>query len=206
MGATGDSLPLRDDARRNYERIVTAAESVFAERGLDAPISEIAQRAGVGEATLYRRFESKADLIYELYARRLRTLEPDVARAFGREDAREGLLEVFRVTLELLARDRGFTEAALRLGPDAVPRDVHDAFFAPLAQLLARAQAQGTIRNDIDAADLPILLRMLSVTAWPSRSQPTEPQIWSRYLEFLEHGLCPTSSPPPRAPQPLPRP
>ncbi|HET8822691.1 MAG TPA: helix-turn-helix domain-containing protein, partial [Thermoleophilaceae bacterium] len=54
---------LRADAARNRERIVAAAASVFAKRGLDASTSEIAHEAGVGEATLFRRFPCKDDLI-----------------------------------------------------------------------------------------------------------------------------------------------
>ena len=67
----GSDRSLRADAERNRQRIVEAARSVFAERGLDAPLDAIAERAGVGQATLYRRFPRREDLIVACFAPKL---------------------------------------------------------------------------------------------------------------------------------------
>src|SRR5688500_20234163 len=94
---------LRADAARNRELIIAAAASVFAERGLDAATAEIAHRAGVGEATLFRRFPSKDDLIDANIETRLEEFaaladaaatEPDPAVALAR--FRQALANQFR--------------------------------------------------------------------------------------------------------------
>src|SRR3954451_7908062 len=72
--------PLRADAERNRSRILAAAREVFARRGLDAGLDEIARHAGVGTATVYRRFPDKQDLIGALFEDRL---DQVIALAYG---------------------------------------------------------------------------------------------------------------------------
>ena len=73
--------PLRADARRNQDLIVAAAGEAIAEHGLEASMEEIARRAGVGAATLYRRFPSKQELLRAVLDARLSELEPQIAAA-----------------------------------------------------------------------------------------------------------------------------
>src|SRR5829696_2163921 len=81
---------LRADAERNRERILAAAREVFAERGLDAPFDAIAQRAGVGQATLYRRFPRREDLIVACFAPNLAEYAAAVEEALRVPDAWTG--------------------------------------------------------------------------------------------------------------------
>ena len=76
-----DAPSKRRDAVANAARVVAAAAEVFAERGLDAPIPEIAKRAGVGKATVYRNFPTKADLVMAIALDRMATIRGSVGRA-----------------------------------------------------------------------------------------------------------------------------
>src|SRR5215469_8592592 len=67
-GGSVDGRPRRADARRNYERVLAAAKEVFGELGVTAPLDEIARRAGVGNATMYRHFPSRRELVIAVYA------------------------------------------------------------------------------------------------------------------------------------------
>jgi len=78
---------LRADARRNRERIIAAARVAFAEHGLDVGVAEIAHRAGVGTATLFRRFPTKQDLVVAVMEECMAHMQELVARA-GEAEAR----------------------------------------------------------------------------------------------------------------------
>src|SRR4051794_27070525 len=157
---------LRSDAQRNRERIVEAAHAAFAELGLDVGVDEIARRAGVGVGTLYRRFPTKQSLVAAIFDARLDELQPAIDAALAEEDPWTGFVSLVLATVERQAADRGFMQmVVLRLGPDAVPAEVRRRFFAPLEELLARAQAAGQARADVTAADLPAIVRMAGATA-----------------------------------------
>src|SRR5688572_30208687 len=85
-----ENRPLRADAERNRQRIIEAARLVFAERGLDAPMDAIAERAGVGQATLYRRFPQREDLVVACFAPRLDEYADAVEEALREPDAWQG--------------------------------------------------------------------------------------------------------------------
>src|SRR3954454_19919496 len=85
--APGPSLPRRADARRNRERVIAAAAEVFAQKGLDAGVPEIAARAGVGKATVYRSFPSKEHLVAAVACDRLDWITETTTAALLRADA-----------------------------------------------------------------------------------------------------------------------
>src|SRR3954469_19812482 len=97
---------LRADAARNLELILEAAEEVFAEKGNEACVADIARRAGVGQATIFRRFETKDDLIAAVMEQRLGLLIEAADRASRRKRAWDGLREFMMAATELHARDR----------------------------------------------------------------------------------------------------
>ena len=157
---------LRTDARRNRERIVAAARRCFAEHGLEVGVDEIARQAGVGMGTLYRRFPTKTSLIHAIFEQSLDELQPAIDRALAADDPWEGFVELLLAGVAQQARDHGFGQmVVLRLGPEAVPEDTRRRFLAPLGELLARAQAAGTVRRDITAGDVPAIVRMAGATA-----------------------------------------
>src|SRR6195952_3672740 len=110
--------PLRKDAARNRERILGAAGEVFAERGLDVTLDDIARHAGVGVGTVYRRFADKDQLIEALFDRRLEQITELAQQSLAADDAFAGLVGFMTSSLELQAADRGLRELAFtgRLG------------------------------------------------------------------------------------------
>jgi AcrR family transcriptional regulator len=152
---------LRRDAQLNRERIIEAARACFAESGLDVGVEEISRRAGVGMGTLYRRFPTKQSLVHAIFEDGLDRLQDAIDQALAAEDPWEGFVGMILATVERQAADHGFGQmVVLRLGPAAIPDTVRRRFFGPLEDLLERAQAAGQVRTDIDAEDLPAIVRM----------------------------------------------
>src|SRR4051794_35027271 len=105
--------PLRADAERNRERILAAAAEVFAERGLDVSLDDIAAHAGVGVGTVYRRFPDKDDLIDALFEAKIDGAVQLASDALEIEDPWEGLVTFIRGMCAMQAADRGFKDALL---------------------------------------------------------------------------------------------
>ncbi|SDS28946.1 TetR/AcrR family transcriptional regulator [Microlunatus soli] len=154
-----DPGELRIDARNNRDRIVAAAAEAFAERGLDISMAAIARRAGVGVATLFRRFPTKPALVDAVFARQFRdcgdlleaaVADPDPWRAFC------GLLESVR---RMQVADRGFAEAFILAGSSGAMTDERISFTEKgFAVLIERAQHAGRLRPDFSVADLVLVL------------------------------------------------
>jgi AcrR family transcriptional regulator len=150
---------LRSDAEDNRARVLAAARELFAERGLEVPMRAIARSAGVGPATLYRRFPTKQDLIDAAFADELSACRSIVAEACADADAWRGFCSVVTGIGELNARNRGFIEAFMSTFPDAVDIAVHRAgMLRSLADLCRRAQEIGALRADFVLDDLVIVL------------------------------------------------
>lgn len=187
--------PLRVDAARNRERLIAAAAEVFAERGLDASTFEIAARAGVSEATLFRRFPQKDDLKIAI----LRAFNDDLvnlAVAAESVDDPWGALEKFLVTAcARIAGDRAFFEALSegRLMHPSMAEGRED-LLRPLAGIVRRAQDAGCLRTDIKPQDL----LFLACSAGHSRIpiEGVREDIWRRYLGVVLDGLRPEGSTP----------
>ena len=109
--AVSDERTLRTDAARNRGRIVAAAAEVFAERGLEASVAEVAERAGVGSATVFRRFPTKQDLVDTIIADQLDAVVADAAAAAADPDPRRGLETFCERTCMAQAHDQGFKQA-----------------------------------------------------------------------------------------------
>jgi AcrR family transcriptional regulator len=183
---------MRTDARRNAERIVRAAEQVFMESGADVLLEEISRRAGVGAATLYRHFGSKAELagaVVELaFAEQV---EPALQQALDdSQDALTMLVAALEAVMTMIAQHRNALEAAKQ--PGHFPTGLVGHFYGRLGMLLARAQQQGTVRPDLDIEDLPRLTMMVLNTMWLNDT----PGNWRRYLMLLLDALQPAAARP----------
>jgi AcrR family transcriptional regulator len=196
---------LRADAARNRERIIEAATEVFAEQGLEASTAEIAARAGVGEATLFRRFESKDELIVAIIEARMAQGLHALAEALERDDPGQALEDWLEWAVGDLAGDLGFFEAARDqcLVSPAVA-EVRREILARLTELLGRAQSAGAVRSDIAPQDLSFLI---SAAASATAKMPVpgmRADLWRRYLGIILDGLRPEGAtklrpaPPPR--------
>lgn len=150
---------LRADARQNRERILEAARETYAVHGVDAPVTAIARRAGVGVATLYRRFPTRDALVEEAFAEQLAQCVAVLDEALEDPDPWHGFCSVIEQVCAKQAHDRGFTAAFLSQFPGnaGYARDRTRAEQA-LAQLVRRAQDSGRLRADFALSDLPLLL------------------------------------------------
>lgn len=180
--------PLRVDAERNRGRILAAAARVFAERGLDVSLDDIAAAAGVGVGTVYRRFPDKDALIDALFEDRIAEVEQAARDALAIEDPWDGFQTFMRSACRLQAEDRGLKEALL--GRDRGRERLLQGRnrIAPLAtQLLSRAQASGAVRADLDGFDVPLMHFAVGFAA--DKTRDVAPDYWERFLTILLDGI-----------------
>ena len=185
---SADARPLRRDAERNRRLILAAARELFAERGLDVSMDEIARRAEVGVGTVYRRFPDKDMLIDALFDDRLETLVRIASDALEREDPWEGLAWLIERYVSVQAEDRGLRQLLFSSlhAENRVARA--RGRIKPLTdELLRRAHAAGTLRPDVVGTDVALLQFML--TALVDYTSEVDPQVWRRFLGIVLDGL-----------------
>jgi AcrR family transcriptional regulator len=183
------STQLRADAQRNLERVLDSAAALFAERGCDVSVDEIARRAGVGHATVFRRFPTKDALIAAVVSKQIRELSAFV-KTLAEEDAGEAFRAFVWKAGELHARDRALYEGFSRCV------DMHDVAEAKaeltglVEQLITRAQKAGAVRPDIAADDVSALVG----SAIRGAGNSADPELWRRYVEVVLDGLRPPAA------------
>jgi len=181
--------PQRADARRNHERILEAAEAVFATEGIAVPIDAVAAKAGVGVGTIYRHFPTKEALFEAIVVSRigrLAELAGELATAEEPGPAFFGFLEQLG---EQACAKRDLAEALTRAGVDFKARaeDLGDELKRRVGLLLVRAQAVGAVRGDVDAAELMGLV----FAACTVDHGPPDPEVFRRLLGIICDGLRP---------------
>lgn len=153
--------PLRADAARNRARVLEVAYDTFAADGLSVPIDEIARRAGVGAGTVYRHFPTKEDLFRAVVENRIHGIVASGRALLDDAEPGEALFVFLRsIVLQWGATDRGLSDALAGVGIDvnaAIP-DAETDFLDMLGALLRAAQDAGTVRRDVDVADVKALL------------------------------------------------
>lgn len=156
VGVESPDRPARADAQRSYDAVLEAAKAVFAISGVDAPVREIAAKAGVGIATLYRRFPKRSDLIVAIFRRELDACAAAATEFAAAYPPFEALSRWMQRYIAFVAAKQGLA-AALHSGDPAYEplRDYFDAQLKPaLRMLLERAAIAGAIRADVDADEL----------------------------------------------------
>jgi AcrR family transcriptional regulator len=176
--------PRRADAERNRARILSAASELFAERGLDASMPELADRAGVGVGTVYRAFPDKDHVVSAVIAERFRWLAAEVDAASECDDPWAAFTDVVWKAAALHAKDRAFHQflpQALDLPEISEARArTLDAF----KRLIKRAQAAGALRADVVAEDIPMLLAGVGISRSSGKGIS-----WERHLALVIDGL-----------------
>ncbi|WP_432834644.1 TetR/AcrR family transcriptional regulator [Dactylosporangium sp. CA-092794] len=178
---------------------------MFGERGLEAPLDEIARRAGVGNATLYRRFRTRGELVAAVFGEALRDVVAATERALAIEDPWAAFAGHLTLLCERQAQNRAFADL-LTATVSAVPEleRLRTAAFGGLAALAERARTAGVVRADFRPEDLiPVLMANAGLV---ERTCPTAPTAWRRQLAFILAGLrAPAGTPPgPEPPGPEP--
>ncbi|GAA3524521.1 TetR/AcrR family transcriptional regulator [Amycolatopsis ultiminotia] len=190
---------LRRDARRNRDRILDAARELFAVRGLDVGMATVARRAGIGVATLYRRFPTKEALVTEVFTEQFEACGAVLDEAVDDPDPWRGFRSVVERLSELQATDRGFSAAFLAAFPH--PPDVHagrEHALRRFGALIERAKAAGKLRQDFVPDDLILLLMANNgiIAAQPAAARAASRRLAGYLLSAFRSG-DPEPLPPP---------
>ncbi len=192
---TGPPGSQRRDARRNHELLVATAREIFAERGVEAPLDEIARRAGLGIGTLYRHFPTREALVEAIFAERVDEFRTVGEAALAEPDAWTGLVGFLEATLELQSGDRLLKEIFLRHPPrEGRLTETRLEFSRLFEQVLARAHEQGVLRPDFTVPDLALVLWSFAPVI--DATATIEPNAWRRHLHWLLDGLRTRSATP----------
>ncbi len=196
--------PLRADAERNRARILAAAAEVFADRGLDVSLDDIAAHAGVGVGTVYRRFPDKDALIEALFEDKIDRAVALADTALEIEDPWEGFTTFMRGMCRMQAEDRGFKDALLgsHRGRERVA-GARERIAPRAMKLLTRAQEAGAIRSDIGPFDVPMMNLCVGLIA--DRTRDIAPDYWERVLTILIDGISAKGPTTPMPTEPLDR-
>lgn len=182
------SRPARADAARNREKLVAAGAAVFGERGLGAPLEEVARRAGVSIGTLYNHFPARQDLFDAIFPERLRAVDRLAAAALADPDPWAGFAAFVEGLVALQAQDRGLNDVLAGRFPLA--SDLGEACrcgFAHAVGIVERAQEAGQLRSDFEVQDLvPLMWAMSQIIR---ESGNAAPDVWRRFLGFVLDGL-----------------
>jgi AcrR family transcriptional regulator len=179
------SRPLRADAAQNRQQILDAARRTFAERGLGVRLDEIADVAGVGVGTVYRRFKDKDELIGVLFEQSMSEVVALAREVLEQDTDGTGLRRFLDEAFRRMAADRGLQQILT-----SAPTAAHDAFessraqLEPLiAELADQAHRAGRLRPDLGHGDLPVLQIMLSAAILSTLS--TREDLWARYVTLV---------------------
>jgi AcrR family transcriptional regulator len=182
------------DPAAKTDRLLAAAELVFSEHGLGAPMPEIARAAGAGVGSLYRQFASKDELIAALAARRLTVIEAAAGQALTEADAWAALEGFVWAVLGERGGDEVAAEAVVAAaGTLAAVRAQRERVFALIDALVARAREQGVIRPDATMLDVRLVI------AGARSVKQMAPDAWRRMAELALAGLRPAGRRPPGA-------
>lgn len=189
---------LRADAARNRQRLIDAAAEVFAARGLDATLDEIARHAGVNVATAYRHFASKHELAREFRRQCVDRAVAITEEAAAQPDPWAGVVLFLQRTLDEIAANRVMVDVLTRAYDGEQLAELLQRTSPPLERLLDRARRAGVVRADITATDFGPILTMLSSVSHPGgRGLPDLPH---RYIALILAGLRPGGAPLPGKP------
>ncbi|HEY9291565.1 MAG TPA: TetR/AcrR family transcriptional regulator [Microlunatus sp.] len=189
---------MRADAQRNLDKIVQAAVEVVAERGVNPPMKAIAERAGVGVGTLYRRFPDHSALLSAVARHHVESISEAIADATESSD--DAWAAIRTIVDWVTSPGRGALAAALSELPDGMLDDSEELtgeehqWVAQLSSLVRQAQSDGDMRTDVNADDIMNLLNVFTchpnALPAPVSADPT------RYLHIMLDGMQDASATP----------
>ena len=179
--------PLRADARRNRERVLTAARAVFADQGREAQMDDVARRAEVGVGTVYRHFPTKEALIEAVAIDSFERVTAKAQEALELDDPWEAFTSTRWSGAEILAGDRALSELmALIPGPMLKGLPVEQELNAAMSELIRRAQEAGALRTDVILDDIPMVMCGVGSA---TRKEHRCPDAWRRHLSIVIDGM-----------------
>ena len=168
---------LRADARRNRESVLDAAEQAFGASGPDVSIDEIARMAGVGHGTVFRRFPTKDDLMYAVIERHVAQMCAFAEEALAADDAGEAFFDFFWRIADLNMSTPGLHRCVVHCGNKPGAAELETL----VDRVVSRAQGVGSVRRDVKAEDVRLLVRG-ALTNAPAGQ-------WRRHLAVVLDGL-----------------
>lgn len=187
-GQTEAEAPRRADAVRNREKVIAAAEQVFADQGIEAGIPEIAEKAGVGKGTVYRNFETKDDLVAAILIRRMNRFDQDILEAL--ESNEPG--EAFRNALQSAAArasDLMFPAGIYWPGKSPELDEVKARAKKNMARLVTKAKKSGTIRKDARVDEIWVLFG--GTCRALADAGEKDPKVWRRHTDLVVDAFQP---------------
>ena len=203
MTSTTDwsARPLRRDAARNHALLLDAGRAVFAARGLEATLDDVARHAGVGVGTAYRHFANKQELAAAIFSDDFDRLVESAKAALLIDDPWDAIVTFVEDTVAKHAMDRGLYEAMTATGGtaakaahlDGKAESMREALSPPVSELLDRGKRAGVVRGDASYTDVAAMLLMLGPTY--AMSDAVGRALWRRYLHLLLDGLRAVDAP-----------
>jgi AcrR family transcriptional regulator len=201
MNRAVDRRPLRADAARNVDKIISAARQCFREHGPEVPLQTIAVTAGVGPATLFRNFADKEELVLAALNRQLRVhVDPAIDEALDDPDAAAGLFRVIDAMMRVASDEANLLGAVA--GRRGLLAGITGGLIESIAVLLGRGQGQGTLRSDISMTDM---IRLLAMLIGAVDTMEPGSDAWRRPVALIEDAIRterPDRALPPQAPLP----
>jgi AcrR family transcriptional regulator len=184
------SRGLRKDAERNRQRVLEAARELFAVKGMEATLNDVAQHANVGVGTVYRRFSTKEELVEAIFEDGIDQLVAFAESALLHEDSWGGFVWFVNHLCELTATDRGLREIVYSKAYGGYRvACARNRLHPPISKLVERARDDGHLRPDVEPTDMPVIgLLAGTVSEWAGR---VEPELWRRYVALLLEGMRP---------------
>jgi AcrR family transcriptional regulator len=178
----------RSDAQRNRLRVVQAASEIFAEQGIRASVADVAARAGVGNATVYRSYPTKAELLAEVALLWLEQIERESAAAATAEDPVAAFSELVDIVFERLRGDRLAADLLSEGNLTDAVAQTRRRVEANWTTALRRAADAGAVRGDVTYADLSVLI--LGTAERLSEMGVTDPARWRRTAQFVRAAVA----------------
>jgi AcrR family transcriptional regulator len=178
---------LRKDAERNRQRVLDAARELFAIKGVEATLNDVARHANVGVGTVYRRFATKEELVEAIFEDGIEQVVCLAETALQHQDSWTGFVWFVEHLCELTATDRGLREMVYSKAGGYRVECARDRLTPSISKLVERARDDGHLRPDIEHTDMPVLgLLAGTVSEWAGH---VEPELWRRYVALLLDGL-----------------
>ncbi|QOV33534.1 TetR/AcrR family transcriptional regulator [Streptomyces ferrugineus] len=195
---------LRADAERNRCRILAAARRLYATEGLGVSMASVAREAGVGKATLGRRFATREELVNAVFADRMDAYADAVAEALADPDPWHGFISYLQAVCAMQAADRGFADVLTMSFPTAKALEARRAeAYERLLELITRAKDTGHLREDFTHQDVVILL--IANAGVVTAAGEDAPDAWRRLVGHMLRSYAAPGAPIPPLPD-APRP
>jgi AcrR family transcriptional regulator len=191
---------LRADAERNRDRILAAARRLFATEGLGVSMASVAREAGVGKATLGRRFATREELINAVFADRMDAYAGAVAEALADPDPWHGFIGYIHAVCAMQAADRGFADVLTMSFPTAKALEARRTeAYNDFLELIAHARSSGHLREDFTSQDLVILL--MANAGVIAATGDSAPGAWRRLVGHMLRSYAAPGAPIPTLPE-----